>query len=116
MQIDLSIREVDIEIPKGKNYLLTMTWGEKGGAAYQLSSYTAKFVAKQNVDSVEKIIDLTESTGITLGDGEDNIKILIPGSATADSTLKEIRYGFEINDGQADNLLLMGDLKLAEVI
>ncbi len=112
-KLPLSIKELDFDLLKGKSRRITITYGPKGGAGYDLTGWKARFKAKERAGDDIAIINLTETDGITLSSGTNNIQIIIPGTPTADLALSEIRYGFELEDiDTVVTPLLTGDISL----
>ena len=112
-KLPLLIKELDFDVLKGKSYQLVMTYAPKNGTPYDLTNFKARFKARINIDDVDTVINLDETNGITLGNTESNIIIIIPGVDTADLTEDAIRYGFEIEDAvTVVTPLLTGDIGL----
>lgn len=114
-KLELTLKELDFDLVKGKAFRLSMTYANKStGTPFDLTLFKARFVARLSADNATTIVSLDETDGITLGNGDNNIQIIIPG---INEDASEIRYGFEIEDAATVvTPLLTGDITLIKSV
>jgi hypothetical protein len=114
-KLKLSQKQLDFDVIKGKAFRLSMTYANKAtGTPFDLTAFKARFVAKRSAKSTASVVSLDETNGITLGNAQNNIEIIIPGLA---ENVSEILYAFEIEDAATVvTPLLTGDITLLESV
>lgn len=86
-----------LTVQQGATWREVLTWTDSAGEAIDLSTgFTASLVARVNVDDVAAVIDLDESSGLTLGDG--TITIEQTATETTAFDFDKASYNLEITE------------------
>lgn len=112
--------ELNITIDQGETWTKRITWQDGLSVAYDLSNYTARMQIRKHYADNDKglpLVSLTDTDGITLGDGSDNIVITIEDTVTENIPAAIYYYDLElISPSQEVTKLLRGKaIVLAEV-
>ena len=99
--------------PQGQTFNETVTWKVSGVAA-NLTGYTARMQGRPNVDSSEKYVDISTTSGITLGGSAGTINLTV--SAVVMATVPAGRHVYDlelISSGGVVTRLLSGAFKVS---
>lgn len=88
--------ELNIEIDQGATWIKKLSWQDSLGAAYDLSTYTARMQIRKNYADIDKstpLLSLTDTSGIELAASGDNVIITI-----TDAQSQAIPHGTYVYD------------------
>ena len=101
----------DITLYQGATFAQILTWKDEAGDAVDLTTYTARLMARTSIDAAECFIALTtENGGIALGGALGTISLTM--SAAQTTALAKISgvYDLELIVGSEVVRLLQGNL------
>lgn len=108
----MSAAEHNVTIDQGETWTKQVTWQDSNGDPYDLSTYTARMMIRHNYADKDKklpLVTLTDSDGITLGAGTNNVVIVIEDSITENIPGGTYYYDLElISPSQEVSKLLRG--------
>jgi hypothetical protein len=92
--------ELHIEIYQGATFSKVLTWKDETNTAVNLTGYTARMQAREDIESTDPFITLTtENSGIALGGSAGTITLTMSASATAALTQARGVYDLELISG-----------------
>lgn len=97
-------------IEQGATYPFNFTWKVKStGAAIDLTGYTAKMQIRKAKDT-DVILDLTHSSGITLGGAAGTVAVLLTAAQTAALSGQYVYDLFVVSGGGVATKLFEGTI------
>lgn len=101
-------------IEQGATFSQVWTYKDSAGAAINLTGYTARMKARQDIASTTAILDLTtENSGISLGGSAGTITLSISATATAAlSAPSNLVYDLELVNGSTVTRLVEGSIRI----
>lgn len=79
--------------PQGQTFSETVTW-TVAGTPVNLTGYTARMQVRPNVDSSEKYVDISSTSGITLGGAAGTVALTV--SATTMATVPAGKHVYDL--------------------
>lgn len=101
-------------IEQGTDFSVTWTW--QSGGPVDLTGYTAHMqIRPSNADATSVVyLDLTSSSGITLGGSAGTIAVFLPASVTSALTFGNAVYDLKMTNGSGNvTRLLQGAVTLS---
>lgn len=89
----------NLVIEKGATFSRTFTYKDANGALINLTGYTARMHIRKQKGSVDMLVSLTSSSGITLGGALGTVAIVISATATAAIAVDSGVYDIELVTG-----------------
>lgn len=107
----------NFEVFQGDTFTYRLTWRDENKDLVDLTGYTARMQVRTTVDADEAALELTtENGGITLGDEQGTIDLLVSAEDMAAVTAGSYRYDLEMENGGVVQKLIRGKFKVvAEV-
>lgn len=103
----------DFELYQGASWSLEVTYRDAGGKVLDFTGWDDQMQIRNALDG-ELIHELTSGNGgIALGAAEPNIRLSIPGEATA-AIIKSARYDLFIQDGVNRLPVMAGRISTSE--
>lgn len=107
----------DITIYQGASFAQTLTWQDENGAPVNLTTYTARLMARSSVDATDAFITLTtENAGITLGGAAGTIALSLTAAQTSVLEKTSGVYDLELVVGTQVIRLLQGNLLVSREV
>ena len=104
--------EYNIEIEQGATWKRLLTLRDSASALIDLSGYTALLQIRSSVKSNKKLVELTETSGLTLGGAAGTLLITFSDAITAALDFETAVYDLKINSGSETTRLLEGKVTL----
>lgn len=106
-----------ITIYKGATYSKIFTWKNPAGTAVDLTTFTARMQAREKVTSTTTFIDISTTSGITLGGTNGTITVTLTAAETAAITATSGVYDLELIDAASViTRLLNGTVTISEEV
>lgn len=112
----MSAGEYTLKIEQGATYKLSLTAYDKTGALFNLTGFTAAMQIRKTTASTAALVELTHSSGITLGGAAGTIDIVIPASVTTTLTTKTAVYDLKITGGGETIRVLKGNVEVDDAV
>ena len=96
---------------QGATYNFEMIWSIDE-VPVNLTPYTAAMQVRENANSVEPILSLTSSSGITLGGTAGSIAVNIPASTMGSAVAGNYVYDLELANGSEVVRLIQGSFAI----
>jgi hypothetical protein len=105
--------ELNLTVEQGTTFSQTLTW-KIDGTAVNLTGYTARMQARDDVTSSTTILSLTQSAGLTLGGVAGTIIIALTATQTAALVAGNYVYDLELaSSGGVVTRLVQGTLAVS---
>jgi len=105
--------ELNLAVEQGTTFSQTLTW-KIDGTAVNLTGYTARMQARDDVTSSTTILSLTQAAGLTLGGVAGTIIIALTATATAALVAGNYVYDLElVSSGGVVTRLVQGTLEVS---
>jgi hypothetical protein len=105
--------ELNLTVEQGTTFSQTLTW-KIDGTAVNLTGYTARMQARDDVTSSATILSLTQSAGLTLGGVAGTIIIALTATQTAALVAGNYVYDLELaSSGGVVTRLVQGTLAVS---
>ena len=90
--------ELNLTVEQGTTFSQTLTW-KIDNVLVNLTGYTARMQAREDVTSSDTILSLTQASGITLGGAAGTIVIALNAASTAALVAGNYVYDLELVSG-----------------
>ena len=104
----------DMELRAGASFNLLITYDDEAGEPMDLAGFTGRMQIRTALNGSLLHELTTENGGIVLGSGEGNIKLSMPGTATAE--LLDGLYDLFIYSGEHADCVIEGAVKVARAV
>ena len=105
--------ELNLAVEQGTTFSQTLTW-KIDGTAVNLTGYTARMQARDDVTSTTTILSLTQAAGLTLGGVAGTIVIALTATTTAALVAGNYVYDLElVSSGGVVTRLVQGTLAVS---
>lgn len=105
--------ELNLAVEQGTTFSQTLTW-KIDGTAVNLTGYTARMQARDDVTSTTTILSLTQGAGLTLGGVAGTIIIALTATQTAALVAGNYVYDLELaSSGGVVTRLVQGTLAVS---
>jgi hypothetical protein len=105
--------ELNLAVEQGTTFSQTLTW-KIDGTAVNLTGYTARMQARDDVTSSTTILSLTQAAGLTLGGVAGTIIIALTATQTAALVAGNYVYDLELaSSGGVVTRLVQGTLAVS---
>lgn len=102
-----------LTVYQGADFDPVVAWTNEDGSAVNLTGFTAEWIARENVNSVNIIFNLTTSSGLTINPALGTISALISGDTTANICKSGVHNLKLVSPSGKDYRLLEGVLNLS---
>lgn len=94
----MSAAKLNLLVEAGATFNCVLTWQDPDGDPIDITGYTAALQARATADAAAALVDLTSEVngGITLGDTDGTIAIVIAAAATAALPTGRLVYDLEL--------------------
>lgn len=93
---------------QGSTFTRQLVWKNANGTPINLTGYTARMQVRETFDAPDHVLELTTSSGITLGGALGTIDLLASASTMAGLTAKVYVYDLELVSGATVTRLVQG--------
>lgn len=107
----------DTVLEQGATFTRQLTWKDSAGGPVNLTGYTAKMQLRPSASSSVVLLELTETSGITLGGAAGTIIIKITDEQTDTLAPGKVKYDLKLTSPAGDDTrLLEGSLKITPAV